>query len=580
MPITDADIKLLASERLTDDHDGGGFMTGTVVQDGVENNLFEDISQLDRALGRVRLRKCYVAALNADRDALLGAHALLDGVPDDPATTALLVSAGGAGSTREDVVGVLNASAYRVKVGATKRILGPGVITAGVTTAIQARFGAPHEYSFWNGVENVTATIGGEIAPGSVLGFFTANAASPIPDVSMMAVVHVLAVEPAGGGGFGEYLSNITLERPPARSYGNNTEVDYNPAFADGVESATDPNDYAVLLDQDVSAGAVRFYGQTTLTSARSIGQTSLPVVSTWGQYIPVGEGDYPQVDPALLGVDPAPFAATGGRVAIFRPHEAVVVHDTQTTAPVTVANGQIIDLGRENLSRVRVFGADGLEITSGYSADLPAGTITFASVAGYSQPVTIRHRIEDMILCTLVTEQEIRLARGLAHAYPSGAMVSSALAFGDLQARAHPGFQQQAWTGVWSDERIGSDIVADYNEASSPVVVTNEGAITERWAFIFTSSTTFRVVGEQVGEVVNNGSTAVPTAPTNPATGAPYFTLPSTGWGTGWAAGNVYRRNTTGANAPLWVIRSTAPSDPHEGQDGVLLAIRGSVNA
>lgn len=62
MPITTQDIKLLASERLTDNADVGGRITGTTIQDNFDNNLFDDVADLDRVTGRVSLRKGAVAA--------------------------------------------------------------------------------------------------------------------------------------------------------------------------------------------------------------------------------------------------------------------------------------------------------------------------------------------------------------------------------------------------------------------------------------------------------------------------------------------------------------------------------------
>jgi hypothetical protein len=84
MPILTGDIKLLASERLLDTPDGGGRMTGRVIVDGQSNNLFADISELDRTYGRVSLRKCYVSVLTDSTDSYFGAHTVLADAPNDP----------------------------------------------------------------------------------------------------------------------------------------------------------------------------------------------------------------------------------------------------------------------------------------------------------------------------------------------------------------------------------------------------------------------------------------------------------------------------------------------------------------
>ncbi len=90
MTILSGDIKLLASERLLDTPDGGGRMTGHVVVDGQSNNLFPDISELDRTYGRVSLRKSYVGVLTDSTDSYYGAHAIVADAPDDPRVSVTL----------------------------------------------------------------------------------------------------------------------------------------------------------------------------------------------------------------------------------------------------------------------------------------------------------------------------------------------------------------------------------------------------------------------------------------------------------------------------------------------------------
>lgn len=582
MAITEADIKLLASERMTDNADGGGFMTGSVVPDNVENNAFPDVSDADRTFGRVQLRKVYCAVTSEDQDAFLGAHAIIDETPEDPAVSCLMVTKAGYDQARADIVDALDSSSYKVVIGSQKHILSGAVLTAEVSDELFAQFAPPTTRRSWNGTAWVDVQVPGGVVAGDILGLFTVQAADPIPSVDTMEVVYVAAV-PGGVMGFGGSfpLTALELSQPVQRSYNNNVDVTYNSNAGGGYTSAPGLGDWAVKLQQDIAEGALKFYGQTVTTGVLEPGDTTLPVASTLAQYIPVGDGGvYPTVAPAVLGVDPDPYSGTFGRVQIFRADEALVIHHTATAAPGAVTNGQDVNLGRDRLAKVQVFGNDGNEITAGFTVNLVTGHVVFTNVAGYSQPVTIRHRVEDMLLIASANEGTIEVARGVTHDFPAGSKVSSVLMFGDLQAAVHDGWAQATWTGVWSDDLIGSAPTADFFEALNPIVVTNAGAITERWAVIFTSATAFRVVGEQVGQVVTTGSTGVDTAPVNPATGAPYFTLPSAGWGAGWAAGNVFRFNTDGANAPVWLIRSIAPSDPYSGQDKFTVALRGNVNA
>ena len=83
MTISTSNIKLKRPERLTDLADGGGRQTGIEVEDGELNNVFTDISRLDRVTGRVSLRKAFFHVDSPNTDALLGAHAILIQPPAD-----------------------------------------------------------------------------------------------------------------------------------------------------------------------------------------------------------------------------------------------------------------------------------------------------------------------------------------------------------------------------------------------------------------------------------------------------------------------------------------------------------------
>lgn len=141
------------------------------------------------------------------------------------------------------------------------------------------------------------------------------------------------------------------------------------------------------------------------------------PVAASSLRYSAVAYSYLP-LDAALLGIDPVRLPSDG-RVPIFRPGGfAVVGHTGRITA--SVSNGQTIDCARVRLSRVRVVGHNGVVIHTGYVTDLEAGTVTFTDVTGYSQPVTIEHRIEDMaVVRDVQINGEISFTRPLTHAYP-----------------------------------------------------------------------------------------------------------------------------------------------------------------
>jgi hypothetical protein len=130
----------------------------------------------------------------------------------------------------------------------------------------------------------------------------------------------------------------------------------------------------------------------------------------------------------------------------------------------------------------------------------------------------------------------------------------------------------------VWSDSPIGNSATGSYNSTLFPLATTNLGALTERWALIFTNTTSFNIVGENVG-VIGTGNTGTDCAPINPATGVPYFTVQSEGWGLGWAVGNVLRFNTVGASVPVWIARTILQGPETVEDDDFTVLIRGDVN-
>lgn len=289
----------------------------------------------------------------------------------------------------------------------------------------------------------------------------------------------------------------------------------------------------------------------------------------------------YLPLDPALLGLNPVRLPLDG-RVPIVQPGNMLVIHDTDSfTLPNPAVAGQTYALPRGLLAYVEVRDALGLRVpTDRYTINLVTGSITMANpldLSEYDQPLKAEHRIEDMVLCVdAQLSGDIQISGAIVHAYGTDAYISSALRFGDLQSRVTDPFDQQAWTGVWSDERIGSDATAEFNHTVYPVTVTNLGAITERFRIEFTSTNAFRLIGETTGVHPTTGTIGLNYAPNNPAAGAPYFTVPALGWGSGWVAGNQVRFNTFAAAAPMWINRTTLQGPAEDPTDDVRLEFRG----
>lgn len=102
MTIAVTDIKLKKPERLTDNADGGGRQTAAEVVDGELNNLFTDISRLDRTTGRASLRKAFVHVDTDNVDTLLGTHVILTQPPEDPGVHVCMFAGGSSTDERAD----------------------------------------------------------------------------------------------------------------------------------------------------------------------------------------------------------------------------------------------------------------------------------------------------------------------------------------------------------------------------------------------------------------------------------------------------------------------------------------------
>lgn len=274
----------------------------------------------------------------------------------------------------------------------------------------------------------------------------------------------------------------------------------------------------------------------------------------------------------------------------MFRPGDGIRLHyPLADVLPNPVTPSGEYALSRDQVSQIWLEDSSGIRIpTALYQVDRVGGVVTMAAsldLSMYTQPLVAWHSIDEEATVIVADEasQRLELDHVLRHAFPAEATrVSGLVPLGDLFASASVPFAQQAWTSVWSDELIGSEITPQFNNTVYPIEVTNDGAITERWRIQFTAATTVNVIGEVVGQIATNLSITSDIAPINPATGHPYFTIPYEGWGAGWVSGNLLRLNTTAAQAPFWIIGCIQPGEsPLPGTpDRFHIAFTGDVDA
>lgn len=296
----------------------------------------------------------------------------------------------------------------------------------------------------------------------------------------------------------------------------------------------------------------------------------------------------YLPIDASILGLSPVRLPLDG-RVPIFRKGGIGIVSATKTQVLPSAIAGLSYDLNDQRIAWCELIDADGVKVDYDlYEVDYDYGKVKLGGdfvLGNLVEPLSAEYRYQDMGLITDVQiNGQITFASRLTHNYPAAnTIVGSALVVGDMQARYTRKFVQRAWassgSSAWADEAQGDSITANFNDSLYPIEVTNKGAIQERWAVIFLSSTTFYCVGEYTGRLTIDGSTSVDYAPINPATGVPYFVLKKEAWGAGWAQGNVLRFNTVACMHPIWALRTVQISEPTTLSDSFQTMLRGDID-
>ena len=367
----------------------------------------------------------------------------------------------------------------------------------------------------------------------------------------------------------------------------------------DGVISGSfDTNDQISELRQPGAGYVVTFIPTTTSagTASGNVDSNSGVIEITFSQpvllstltYNAVAYTTLPQ-DPERLGLDPVRLP-TNGTVPIFNDGYLVAVHDTQEITEASPVAGQVIDCGRTDLAQVVITDSLGaLLADSQYSVNLATGTATLADPFSAEDadgnsltlPLTISHRVEDRaVVVRASVTGELSLNLQLTHDYTAAnSYVSGIVELGDLQSRVYGTFFQKVdQAGEYADDLVGDAATASYDDLNYPILYDNLGSVQDRWKLRFTSGTGFECISEQRG-VIGTGSTNADFAPVNPATGTPYFTIRSGGWGGSWVSGNIVRFNTDAAADSVWAIRTVTPSNQQIADDAIVIEFMGDAD-
>lgn len=531
MPITADDLKIFASAKMTDDDDAGGARTATVVQDGTVNNAFPDFSEADRLNGRAQVRKLYPSVVDAGTDALLGARLAINDPAADAAVSVALFRFGNDATQRKAFVDALKASvAVRTFSlgGNTFSVFSYSYDIAAEPNRLQASATTPSNSVSINLGDVVAVTVAG------------------------VTSVHVISEFPLLGSAYFDVAPALPLS-------------------GTGVATVR------------FMSFAQRAHAPVTTTAIASAAATTVALSSLWARVVPVLPSAVYPASELTTGLGSGWAQFSHGQVPCVQPGDIATISNEQSMAPATLSAGNVVNTGRTNLSQLTVVGNNGSIIARflrngpvpagvGCTADLAAGTLTVSNVTGWSQPVTVKHRIAESVGIASLAGLTATLTAPLGREYPSGSQFATEAPLGDLQPGSSTPFSQQAWTKVWADVVIGAAVPSLYTGA---VGLSTGGTDTDRWAVVFTTATQLNLLSERRGQVAT-GNIASDFIPLNPDTGEPFFTLYAAGWSAP-ALGNVLRFNTTGAYASVWAIRSRYAAVA-AGDDKALLRMRGDV--
>lgn len=280
--INKSDIKLMQSQRLDDTDQGGGQMTSQVIVDGQVNNLFPDISRLDRVYGRVSMRKAYLAVQTSARETYYGSHTILTEQAADPNVSVCFFSDKDWFDTREEAQDRIES--YLVK-------------------------GPQSQLSLWG--DHYKGT-------GSIIVF--TNVDWPVPEIGDVIVMSDSANEQYArvievstelrtffletGGEYEKKIITITI----------GTQLSYD-FVGRTVERTWDHTEDETKIYETVAADASRYYGVTGLKEDATLGDLHIRVDDIQANLVPSAASETAVTD-AGVGTSESPVVQTSDSVA------------------------------------------------------------------------------------------------------------------------------------------------------------------------------------------------------------------------------------------------------------------------
>jgi hypothetical protein len=382
MAISIDSLKFKASERMTDNSDGGGRMGATEILSGVENSIFDDVSDVDRAAGDCSIRKIYATVASADTDKYLDAGVVIFKAPTDPNVRVLATTTNSFYDERVDIKNHI------------ERYSIPGARYQGTLYGNQVA-----------GSRSITI-FGSEILePPSVNQTMVIIQDSTIQYVRIVRIIYnqIVTFED-GTGEYNRRVITCELSSPLAYTF-NGAQVD-----------RTTSNPSAAIYST-VIADVARYYGIRPLVTEATTGNLSVYTDGIYDRIVPTSQTETPNLD--ITAAAERTFAVAGSESSIsfvvgdtFSPNFTLYIGRAilPNSLSIAVSGGTLTDDGGKLMSGAAEIGTvnytDGAVIFSSVSPTysgsktvtfIPAAPLTRASNS-FGIPITAETRFRTYV--------------------------------------------------------------------------------------------------------------------------------------------------------------------------------------
>lgn len=282
-----------------------------------------------------------------------------------------------------------------------------------------------------------------------------------------------------------------------------------------------------------------------------------------------------------VTGIDESRIGPEG-RMPKYRIGDNIALHHTEEIVVSSPTPNATVNLGRTDLDWVWVKDATGKRIPREQficsETDLADGVMAWAATlntTAYPTPWRVYHRIwfQDVVGDLDRWGNLVLANKAVNRTFPVGSYLSSLLVAGDIQAKTSVPIFQKVWDGVWSDTLRGDIAEWAYDYLNFPILVTNRGAtIKAKIALVIVSTSggdvRFKCLVQGGPTLTLNSPITADFAPTNPATGEPYFIITgnhsgNSPWGVGQNVGSAFIFELSPSTYPVKFLKTLMPSTP-----------------